>query len=605
MSTPTFDVIVVGGGHAGVEAAWAAARLGARIALVTFQREAIARMSCNPAIGGIGKGQLVREIDALGGLMGEAIDATGIQFRLLNRSKGPAVQSPRAQADKYAYQDYVRGRLEEVGNLTIIDTEAEEILLDAGQVRALRCGNGITYRCGAVILATGTFLRGVMHCGDERWPGGRLGEPASNALADGLRRLPLRVGRLKTGTPVRLAGDSIQYDQMELQPGDATPVPFSFLHDRLDVEQVPCWITWTTPAIHQLLRDNLDRAPLYTGQIQSIGPRYCPSIETKIMRFADKERHQVFLEPEDRAVTTIYCNGISTSVPRDVQEEMLRLMPGTERARIVHYAYAIEYDYCPATQLNIRLESKTVPGLFMAGQISGTTGYEEAAALGLVAGVNAVRKLAGDEPFILGRDQAYMGVLVDDLLTREIDEPYRMFTSRAEYRLSLRADNADRRLTPIGRSLGLVDDRRWRRFADKQEQIDQTTTFLQTTRREGKSLWERLKQTDGPEVLSEADLAAARGRGIGAAALEAVQIDARYEGYLARQQRQIAAFRGLENVRLPDDLDYHAVEHLRYEAREKLSAVRPYTLGQASRLGGITPADITVLQIHLKKRAGR
>ncbi|MBN1818971.1 MAG: tRNA uridine-5-carboxymethylaminomethyl(34) synthesis enzyme MnmG, partial [Sedimentisphaerales bacterium] len=446
MSSTSYDVIVVGAGHAGTEAAWAASRLGARTALVTMSRETIARMSCNPAIGGIGKGQLVREIDALGGLMGQVIDETGIQFRLLNRSKGPAVQSPRAQADKYAYKDAIRHRLEAADNLTIIEAEALEILLTDGRVHGLRCSDGICYAAPAVILTTGTFLRGIMHCGPEQWPGGRLDEPASNELSDCLRRLGLQVGRLKTGTPVRLAGDSVDYDACERQPGDATPLPFSFLNDRIEQAQIPCWITWTNQQVHQLLRDNMDRAPLYTGQIESVGPRYCPSIETKILRFADKDRHQIFLEPEDRAITTIYCNGISTSVPKDVQEQMLRHIRGVERARIVHYAYAIEYDYCPAAQLTVRLESRQIPGLFMAGQINGTTGYEEAAALGLMAAVNAVRKLNGADPLVIGRDQAYIGVLIDDLLTRPIDEPYRMFTSRAEYRLSLRSDNADRRL---------------------------------------------------------------------------------------------------------------------------------------------------------------
>jgi len=598
----TYDVIVVGGGHAGAEAAWAAARLEASVALVTFSRQTIAKMSCNPAVGGIGKGQLAREVDALGGLMGRAIDATGIQFRLLNRSKGPAVQSPRAQADKYAYQRYIRQCLEAADNLTILETEAQRIIADSGHVEALECSDGHTYRCGALILTTGTFLAGVMHCGREQWPGGRLGEPASDALAENLHRLGLRIGRLKTGTPVRLAGDSVRYDGLEVQHGDDPPTPFSFLNDRLDVEQIPCWITWTNPAVHQLLRDNLHRAPLYTGQIQSIGPRYCPSIETKIERFADKDRHQVFLEPEDRAVTTIYCNGISTSVPKDVQEHMLRLMPGTENARIVHYAYAIEYDYVPATQLTVRLEAKTVPGLFMAGQINGTTGYEEAAALGLIAGVNAVRKLDNADPFVLGRDQAYVGVLVDDLLTRPIDEPYRMFTSRAEYRLSLRADNADRRLTPIGRSIGLIDDHRWQRLTAKQAQIETAAHYLKTTRRGGKRLWDLLKQADGEHALTDAHIAAIEALGVGPVALDAARIDARYEGYLARQQRQIAAFRRMEDVHLPDDLDYDAIDHLRYEAKEKFKALRPYTLGQASRIGGITPADITVLQIHLKKR---
>ncbi len=596
-----YDIIVVGGGHAGAEAAWAASRMGARTLLLTMSRDTIAKMSCNPAIGGIGKGQLVREIDALGGLMARAIDATGIQFRILNRSKGPAVQSPRAQADKYAYKDWIRGVLESADNLDIAEAIATEVLVKDGCVSGVACDSGACFSAAAVILTTGTFLRGVMHCGTEQWQGGRLGEPASNELSDCLRRLGLIVKRLKTGTPVRLDAGSVDLDRLEVQPGDENPVPFSFLSDTIEQDQVPCWITYTNEAIHQLLKDNLHRAPLYTGQIESIGPRYCPSIETKITRFADKTRHQVFLEPEDRGMTTFYCNGISTSVPHDVQEAMLRLMPGTERAKIVHYAYAIEYDYCPATQLTVNLECREVPGLFMAGQINGTTGYEEAGALGLMAAVNAVHSLEGKEPFVLGRDQAYIGVMVDDLLTREIDEPYRMFTSRAEYRLTLRSDNADRRLTAVGRALGLVDDLRWDVYRTKQQQIDQLTAYLQMNRTGGKSLWEWLKQPGHPLASDLNGADGVREMDLPRQVAEAVLIHAKYEGYLARQERESGRFRNLENVRLPAGLDYQQVPHLRYEAREKLSAYRPFTLGQASRVGGITPADIAVIQIYLRK----
>jgi len=601
MSSTRFDCIIVGGGHAGAEAAWAASRLGAATLLITMSRDTIARMSCNPAIGGLAKGQIVREVDALGGLMGLATDATGIQFRMLNRSKGPAVQSPRAQSDKYKYKDYVRNALENAANLTIVEGIAAEVLTRDNAVIGVRCLDGAQYQAPAVVLTTGTFLRGIMHLGEKQWPGGRLGEPASNELSDSLRSLGLTVGRLKTGTPVRLAGDSIDYDKLDTQPGDEDPAPFSFLNDRIDRPQIPCWITWTNPAIHQLLRDNLSRAPMYSGQITSVGPRYCPSIESKILRFADKDRHQVFLEPEDEAISTIYCNGISTSYPADIQEQMLRLMVGTERARIVHYGYAIEYDYCPAAQLKENLETRRIAGLFLAGQINGTSGYEEAAGQGLMAGLNAARKVAGREPLVLRRDQAYIGVMMDDLLTRPIDEPYRMFTSRAEYRLSLRSDNADLRLTPLGRQFGLVDEHRWGRFQEKLAQMEALRRMLKTTRRQGKSLWDILKQPQAglaERLWLEPEVAAMH---CSRQAVEAVAIESRYEGYLARQERDIAHLRNLDNIRIPDGLDYFGVSHLRYEAKERLTAVKPLTLGQASRVGGITPADIAVLQIYLRK----
>jgi tRNA uridine 5-carboxymethylaminomethyl modification enzyme len=598
----TYDIIVVGSGHAGAEAAWAAARMGARTLLLTMSRDTIAKMSCNPAIGGLAKGQIVREIDALGGLMGEATDATGIQFRMLNRSKGPAVQSPRAQTDKYKYKDYVRRRLENQPNLAIEEATAADILTGpAGAVTGVACTDGRIFSAPAVILTTGTFLRGVMHCGTEQWQGGRLDEPASNELSDSLRRLGLTVGRLKTGTPVRLDGATIDYDKVELQPGDKTPVPFSFLNDKIDRPHVPCWITWTNEAIHKLLRDNLHVAPLYTGQIQSTGPRYCPSIETKILRFADKSRHQVFLEPEDEAIRTVYCNGISTSYPRDIQQQMIKLLPGTENARIVHYAYAIEYDFCPAQQLKVSLETRQVPGLYLAGQINGTSGYEEAGGQGLLAGINAVLKLDNKDPLVLGRDQAYIGVMIDDLLTRQIDEPYRMFTSRAEYRLSLRSDNADRRLTQIGRSVGLVDDHRWNRFEKKLADMQAFEAFLKSARRDGKSLWQLIRQPQHPLAANFAQDSEILAQGQSSEVMEAVQIEARYEGYTARQDRQIAGFRNLENIRLPETLDYAVIPHLRFEAKEQLSKYRPHTLGQARRIGGITPADLTVIQIYLKQ----
>lgn len=601
MGSNNFDCIVVGAGHAGIEAAHAAARIGARTCLITLSKATIGKMSCNPAIGGLAKGQIAREVDALGGLMGLATDATGIQFRMLNRSKGPAVQSPRAQTDKHAYQAFMRTRLEETPNLTIVEAMASEVLVQGAQVCGVRCADGVAISAPAVILTTGTFLRGIMHIGTERFPGGRLDEPASNDLSASLERLGLDLRRLKTGTPVRLDAGTVDLDKLEAQQGDADPAPFSFLNDRIDRPQVPCWITYTNEPIHQLIRDNLHRAPLYTGQIKSVGPRYCPSIETKIVRFADKDRHQVFLEPEDEARTTIYCNGISTSLPKDVQEQMLRLMPGTERARIVHYAYAIEYDYCPPVQLQPSLETRKVAGLFLAGQINGTSGYEEAAGQGIVAGINAVRRLQGKEPLVLRRDQAYIGVMIDDLLTRGIDEPYRMFTSRAEHRLALRSDNADRRLTPLGISVGLVQRDRQARFQSKLDAIARLKSHLKSTRCEGVTLWDLLRRPDG-ETHEAVRRAFEESADCGREVLEAIAVDAKYEGYLAKQERIAALQHGLDSKRIPTDLDYDKIEHLRAEAKEKLIAFKPATLGHASRLSGITPADITVLQVYLKKR---
>ena len=603
MTTSDFDCIIIGAGHAGIEAAHAAAWIGARTCLVTLSSATIAKMSCNPAIGGLAKGQIAREVDALGGLMGLASDATGIQFRLLNRSKGPAVQSPRAQVDKYKYQDFMRARLEETPNLTIIEAMASDILTQDRQVCGIRCSTGLMLSAPTVIVTTGTFLRGLMHVGAEQFPGGRLGEPAATDLSLSLERIGLELRRLKTGTPVRLDAKTVDLDKLEIQLGDPEPSPFSFLTDRIDRPQTPCWITYTNEQVHQLIRDNLSRAPLYTGQIKSAGPRYCPSIETKIVRFADKDQHQVFLEPEDEARTTIYCNGISTSLPRDVQEQMLKLMPGTENARIVHYAYAIEYDYCPPVQLQPSLETKKVAGLFLAGQINGTSGYEEAAGQGIIAGINAARKLQGKEPLVLGRDQAYIGVLIDDLLTKGIDEPYRMFTSRAEYRLALRSDNADRRLTPLGRSVGLVEESRWARFQNKLAAIDGLKQHLQSTRLEGTSLWDLLRQPDSHMDERLPQLPEIKSAGYTHEVLEAIVVDAKYEGYLAKQERLVALQRSLDNKRIPSGLDYAAITHLRAEAKEKLTAFQPATLGHASRIGGITPADITVLQVYLKKKS--
>jgi tRNA uridine 5-carboxymethylaminomethyl modification enzyme len=605
MKTNEFDCVVIGGGHAGVEAAHAAAKIGAKTCLLTISKDTIAKMSCNPAIGGLAKGQIAREVDALGGLMGLAIDATGIQFRLLNRSKGPAVQAPRAQADKYKYKDYIRNQLEYIKNLTIIEAIATEIITRQNAVRAVRCGDGRTYNASTIILTAGTFLRGLMHVGTEQFAGGRLGEPAANELSESLKKLGLELGRLKTGTPARLDAATVDLNKLELQLGDEKPVPFSFMNEKINRQQIPCWITYTNEQIHNLIRDNLDQAPLYSGQITSTGPRYCPSIETKIVRFSDKKRHQIFLEPEEEEKATIYCNGISTSLPKDVQKKILKLLPGTKNARIIHYGYAIEYDYCPPIQLKSNLETRKISGLFLAGQVNGTSGYEEAAAQGIVAGINAARKLQAKEPLILGRDQAYIGVMIDDLLTKGLDEPYRMFTSRAEYRLILRADNADQRLTHIGKSAGLVDEKRWTRFQNKLEKINKLKSYLKNNRSQGITLWDQLRQPHNTlmeQIVENPDI---MNMNLTEEMFQAVTIDAKYEGYLAKQQRLVAGFITLESKKIPADLDYNSIAHLRAEAKEKLSAFRPSTFGQASRISGITPADITVVQIHLKKNYDR
>ena len=542
---------MIGAGHAGIEAAHAAAKIGAKVCLLTIRKDTIAAMSCNPAIGGLAKGQIAREVDALGGLMGLATDATGIQFRILNRSKGPAVQSPRAQTDRHKYSQWIRHTLENTENLTIIEAIASDIITENNQVRGVICKDGSTYLADAVIVTTGTFLRGTIHIGPEQFAGGRWEEPASEDLSAALQRIGLQIGRLKTGTPPRLDAATVDFAKLETQYGDTDAVPFSFLNDSINRPDVPCWITYTNDKIHKLLRDNLDKAPLYTGQIKSIGPRYCPSIETKIVRFPDKLRHQVFLEPEEEEIKTIYCNGISTSIPKDLQEQMLRLLPGTENAKILRYAYAIEYDYCPPVQLLPSLETKTISGLFFAGQINGTSGYEEAAGQGIIAGINAALKLQNKEPLVLGRDTAYIGVMIDDLLTKGIDEPYRMFTSRAEYRLSLRSDNADRRLTPIGKSVGLVDSHRWQKFQNKLAAIDELKNYLQTTRTKGLSLWEHLRQPGNTLDQTLPDDPFVKSKGFSKEIVEAVLIDAKYQGYFAKQNRLGRKFRLSRNQKNP------------------------------------------------------
>jgi len=605
--TKHYDVIVVGGGHAAAEAAWAAARLGAHTAMVTMSVRHIGRMSCNPAIGGVGKGQMVREIDALGGLMGLAADATGIQFRMLNRRKGPAVWAPRAQTDRHGYAQRVRSMLAETTNLTIIEDTVESIIADrpAGpDARAVIGGVVLTgerrLRAEAVIVTTGTFLRGLIHRGPQQTPGGRLGEPAAVALSQSLEKLHLRLGRLKTGTPPRVARDSIDYESLEPQPGDQQPTPFSFLTEQIDQPQLCCWITYTNSATHELIRANLDRAPMYSGQIKSRGPRYCPSIEDKIVRFADKDHHQIFLEPEGIDSDRVYCNGIPTSLPIDVQEPMVHSIAGLEHAHILQYGYAIEYDYAPPDQLYPTLETKKVNRLFLAGQINGTSGYEEAAGQGLLAGINAALILQRKDPLTIRRDQAYIGVMIDDLVTKPPTEPYRIFTSRAEYRLHLRADNADQRLTELGRQAGLVDDHRWNLFTRKNQLLAETRRFLQTQRRDGQSLadWLRRPEMSWQKLLPNPAPFEPQ-------ILDQVQIELKYSGYLARQQQQIQRFNELESRPIPPALDFAAVAHLRTEAREKLAAVGPQNLGQASRISGVTPADIAVLMIHLEHRTRR
>jgi tRNA uridine 5-carboxymethylaminomethyl modification enzyme len=613
-----YDVIVVGGGHAGCEACLAPARMGHNTLMLTINLDTIAQMSCNPAIGGLAKGQLVKEIDALGGEMAKNIDATGIQFRVLNMRKGPAVHSSRAQADKKDYQFRMKYILECQENLDLKQGMADSLLVENGKVKGVVTSTGMAYLGCAVIITTGTFLKGLIHIGDLSYSSGRAGEPSAEGLSGSLRELGFEIGRLKTGTPPRINARTVDFSSLSIQPGDDPPKPFSFSTEKITQSQIPCHLTYTTEETHRIIRENLSRSAMYSGRIVGVGPRYCPSVEAKVVRFSDKDKHQLFLEPEGRYTQEIYVNGLSMSLPEDIQLRVLNSVIGLEKAEMMRPAYAIEYDFAPPLQIKPSLETKLIENLFFAGQISGTSGYEEAGAQGIIAGINAVLKIRGEEPFILERSQAYIGVLIDDLVTKGTNEPYRMFTSQAEHRLLLREDNADLRLMDFGRKFGLISDDLYNKLEKKRRQIEQEHERLKTTRIiPDASVREKIKNIGTAEIMTPITLIDLLKRpeityneleqlvptpdDIMEESKEQVMIQVKYEGYIRREWSQVKQSGELESWKVPQDIDYESIHGLSKEAREKLSKIRPFSLGQASRISGVSPADISVLMVMLSQ----